>query len=162
MAYNKRLNLTDIFPNADYNTTTSTFEIPLTDLTSGGLDSTEATAEDARKLIMAILKVATDTQATILADYTASQALAEYTEAVTYAQGDKVLYNGVEYEALNAIASAPATFNSSDWQENDLLQPCDNFGTVAGNVFFTADGTSGTQRFSIDVTYSSEFDIKDE
>lgn len=162
MAYNKRLLLTDVFPNADYNAGTSTLEIPLSDLTAGGLDSAEASAEDLRKVLMALMAVTRDVQATILANYTTSIGRADYIEGADYAVGDKIYYNNLEYEAVNAITSAPAIFNATDWQENDLLQPCDNFLATSGSAFFNTAGNEGTQRFQLDVTYSNEFDIKDE
>jgi len=56
MAYTKSLLITDLFPNGDFNTSTQTFEIPLSDLTAVGLDLTESTAEDARKFVLAILQ----------------------------------------------------------------------------------------------------------
>ena len=162
MAYIKSLLLTDVFPNGDFNTSTNTFEIPLSDLTGAGLDLTEATAEDARKFILAMVQKVRATQQSIIADYNASIALAVYTEGADYAIGDKVQSSGVEYEATSNVTNAPAILSSSDWVENNIKQPVENFTATQGAIRWASDGYTGTQSTGLNVVYSNTYDIANE
>lgn len=162
MAYEKSLLLTDVFPNADFNTGSQTFEIPLSDLTSEGLDLTEATAEDARKFVLAVVRACQTAQGTITSDYTTSQANPAYTAGADYDAGDKVIYQGAEYIADNAITSAPATLNTADWTEQTIKQPVENFLASSATIRWATDGLTGTQNYTIGVTYSNSYDVANE
>ena len=162
MAYTKSLLITDLFPNGDFNTSTQTFEIPLSDLTSVGLDLTESTAEDARKFVLAILQTMQARQNAIKTAYDASKAHSAYAEGADYEAGDKVQYAGDEWEADVAIVNAPATLDTASWTENNYKQPVDNATASQQGITWSADGSSGTQRHTLTVVYSNSYDVKSE
>ncbi len=162
MAYTKSLLITDLFPNGDFNTSTQTFEIPLSDLTSVGLDLTESTAEDARKFVLAILQTMQARQNAIKTAYDASKAHPAYVEGADYEAGDKVQYAGNEWEADVAIVNAPATLDTASWTENNYKQPVDNATATQQGISWSADGSSGTQRHTLTVVYSNSYDVKSE
>lgn len=167
MAYDKTLKVTEIFPGAEFDTTTGGsefYKIPLADLAGGGLELAEANADDGRKFALAVIKAVAAKQIEIANDYSQSQANPAYTEGANYSVGEKVIYNNAEFQATNAVTNAPATLNTSDWQENTVKQPVENFSVSQGNptLVSNTNGAELNQNITTSIRYTNTFDIKNE
>ena len=167
MAYDKSLKVTEIFPNAEFDTSTTNdefYKIPLADLAGGGLELGEANADDGRKFALAVMRAVALKQVEISNDYSQSQANAAYAEGANYSIGDKVIYNNAEFEATSTVTNAPATLNTSDWQENTVKQPVDNFSVSQSTptLVSNTNGAELNQNITTSIRYTNTFDIKNE
>jgi len=169
MATSRTPGLTDIFPNAttDLTSGSETLTIPLADLASGGLDASELTADDSRKILFSIIRSASLKLEELEESYQTIAAVAPlWTNGASYEVDNYITQGGVIYKANTAHTSS-STFaaDSASWDEQNLTRKPANFVMDIAPQRY-ASGTFGTatvsQVYSQTMTFEGATDLKSE
>ena len=165
MATTKSLSLTDIFPTASYDSSADEFTIPLADLADAGLEESEVSGDDGRKIGFAFIRTIADGYVAVKAAFDAIDAAhAAWQGAKAYVTGDKVQVSGVYYTATADHTSHATTFgnDSASWSEETVQAPPDNFTATIRNASYSAGdfGTSTiSQKHEFDAVYQGTTDL---